>query len=223
MIDAVLRQMPVAVRSGLLRLVPALLMTAGCASLLPTTAGTELEVQNPLRGTPEEIRTIALVPPSGLESYFSVTDASRGRLDKVGMAIGDRLEKKGRFKIASPVQYQEALARERAKIDVRLTGVPPEGARRAAVLAAARQVGADAVLYVDGRWESALVVKAVTFGRPEYRRRLTGALVSARTGETVWYQEATVVIREGLTTPQEDSLRETVACDVADNLMETVR
>lgn len=195
-------------------------------SLLPTTISTELQIKNPLRGSPGEVRSIAVVPPSSLETYFNVADASRGRLDKVGIAIGERLERSGRFTIVSAAQYREGLARLRAQLDVRLAGAPSERERSAAVLAAARQLGADAVLHLDGRWESALVLdslKSFGFGRPEYRRLMTATLTAATSGETVWYQEATVIIREGLTTPQEEDIREAAASDVADNIVETMR
>lgn len=219
--------MPKVVLSRKRRLIALLglaLLTGGCVSLLPTTISTELESKTPLRGTPSEARRIAIVPPSSLEASFNVPDPSRGRLDKVGLALAERLERSGRFAIVSPVQYQEALARERAGIDVRMTGAPTERERRTAILAAARQAGADAVLYLDGTWESALVRWSVkSFSRPQFRRLLTARLVSARSGETVWYQEATVIIREGLTTPQEDAVRETAASDLADNLLETMR
>nr|MBI3612320.1 hypothetical protein [Nitrospirota bacterium] len=206
-------------------LVGILLTAGGCflGMYFPTSMEIEMAVKAPLRGSAADIRTMAIVLPSSLEEQFSRPDASRGKLDQVGVAIGERLQQSGRFTIVSQPQYQAALATQR-RLARPQAGSPMSDRERAeAILNAARLVKADGVLLFEGSWESAANLGTVSFGRPEYRRLLTLTLLETHSGQTIWYQEATAVIHEGIAVPQEPAVREAVAADVADNFLQTLR
>lgn len=198
--------------------------SSGClfCMFLPTTIDTELSTKTPLRGPAKEIHTIAVVPPSRLEALFVLPDPSRGKLDKVGIELSEHLQQSGKFAVASPTLYDAALTEQRRAIDVRITGTPPAAERNAAILKAARGVQADAVLLLDGKWESAVTLGDQVCGRQEFKRSLTVTLVDARSGETVWYQEATAIIHEGMVIPQEPDIREAVVSEVAKNFLQTL-
>lgn len=202
-----------------------LLSTGGCflGMYFPTSIDTELAVDAPLRGSAEHIQTIAIVLPSSLEEQFSLPDASRGKLDRIGLDMGERLHKSGRLTVVSQPQYQAALAAQRRMLSVRPSQAMSDRERTEAILNAARLVKADGVLLLDGTWESAVNLGTVSFGRPEYRRLLTLALIEVPSGQTIWYQEAAAVIHEGMAVPQEPAVREAVVADVAENLLRTLR
>ncbi len=202
-----------------------LLTAGGCfmGMYFPTSMDIELAVKAPLRGAAADIQTMAIVLPSSLEEQFGLPDASRGKLDQVGLAMGERLQKSGRFAIVSQTQYQAALAAQRRTARSQPGGPISDRERTEAILNAARLVKADGVLLFDGSWESAANLGTVSFGRPEYRRLLTLTLLDARSGQTIWYQEATAVIHEGIAVPQEPAVREAVAADITDNFLQTLR
>jgi O6-methylguanine-DNA--protein-cysteine methyltransferase len=202
-----------------------LLTIGGCfmGMYFPTSIDTELAVKAPLRGSAAQIQTIAIALPSNLEEHFNLADASRGKLDRVGLDLGERLHKSGRLTIVSPTQYQAALADQRRAAYGQRGRAISDRERTEAIVNAAKSVKADGVLLLDGSWESANNLGTVSFGRPEFRRLLTLSLIAVPSGETVWYQEATAVIREGLAVPQEPAVREAIAADVADNLLQTLR
>jgi len=199
--------------------------SSGCllCSFLPATIDTELSIKAPLRGSAKEIHTIAVVPPSRLETLFVLPDASRGKLDKVGLELSEHLQQSGKLSIASPVLYDAALSEQRRGTDVRITGAPSETERNAAILKAARAVNADAVLLLNGKWESAVSLGDQMCGRQEFKRFLSVTLVDARSGETVWYQEAIAIIHEGMVIPLEPEIREAVVSEVTKNLLQTMR
>ncbi|MBM4133338.1 MAG: hypothetical protein FJ245_06160 [Nitrospira sp.] len=202
-----------------------LLTVGGCflGMYLPTSIDTDLAVQAPLRGSATDIRTIGIVLPSSLEEQFGLPDASRGKLDRVGLDMGERLQKSGRFTVVSHTQYQAALKTQR-RLAGSQAGIPMSDRERTeAILNAARLVKADGVLLVEGSWESAANLGTVSFGRPEYRRSLTLTLLEAHSGQTIWYQEATAIIHEGIAVPQEPAVREALVADVADNFLQTLR
>jgi len=202
-----------------------LLVTGGCflGMYFPTSIETELAVKAPLRGSATNVQAIVVVLPSSLEQTFGFPDASRGKLDRVGLDVGEHVQKSGRFTVVSQAQYQPALAAQRQGPNVRSGGIVPDAERKAAILTAARLVNADAVLLLEGAWESAANLGNVAFGRPEYTRQLVLTLVATASGQTIWYQEATAVIHEGIAIPQEPAVRETVVADVAENFLRTVR
>jgi hypothetical protein len=203
-----------------------LLLTAGGCFLgmcFPTSIDTELAVTAPLRGSATDIRTIAIVLPASLEEQFGLPDASRGKLDLVGLDMGERLQKSGRFTVVSHTQYHAALAAQRRTARSQPGSELPDRERTEAILNAARLVKADGVLLFDGSWESAANLGAVSFGRPEYRRLVTLTLIETRSGQTIWYQEATAVIHEGIAVPQEPAVREALVADVTDNFLRTLR
>lgn len=202
-----------------------LLSTGGCflGMYFPTSIDTELAVDSPLRGSAANIRTIAIVPPSSLEEQFSLPDASRGKLDRIGWDMAERLHKSGRLTVVSPTQYHTALAAQRRLLAARSGHTLSDRERTDAILNAARLVKADGVLLLEGTWESAINLGTGWFSRPEYRRYVTLALIEVSSGQTIWYQEATAVIHEGMAIPQEPAVRKTVAADVADHLLRTLR
>lgn len=202
-----------------------LLTVGGCflGMYFPTSMDIELAVKAPLRGSAVDIRTVAIVLPSSLEEQFSLPDASRGKLDQVGLAMGERLQKSGRFTIVSQTQYQAALATQRRTARSQPSSPMSDRERTEAILNAARLIKADGVLLFEGSWESAANLGTVSFGRPEYRRLLTLTLLEAQSGQTIWYQEATAVIHEGIAVPQESAVREALVANVADNFLQTLR
>ncbi|TAJ10338.1 MAG: hypothetical protein EPO61_02570 [Nitrospirae bacterium] len=202
-----------------------LLTAGGCfmGMYFPTSMDIELAVKTPLRGPATDTRTIAIVLPSSLEEQFSLPDASRGKLDQVGLAMGERLQQSGRFTIVSQTQYQAALSAQRRMAPSQAGSPMSDRDRTESILNAARLVKADGVLLFDGSWESAANLGTVSFGRPEYRRLLTLTLLEAHSGQTIWYQEATVVIHEGIAVPQEPAIREALVADVTDNFLRTLR
>jgi hypothetical protein len=214
--------------SHLLRAVVActlLLSIGGCfwGMFWPTSIEADLAASAPLRGSASDIRTIAIAFPSTLEAVLGLADSSRGRLDKAALDIGERLQRSGRFTVISPDEYQAALAGVNREADYRTNSTMAEAERKGHILQAARRVKSDAVILLQGKWESVITLGDVTLGRPEYKRHLGMALISTRSGETVWYQEAIVTINEGLATPQEPDIRDTVVSRLVENFLETVR
>lgn len=202
-----------------------ILLTAGGCFLgmyFPTSMDIELAIKAPRRGAATDTRTIAIVLPSSLEEQFSLPDASRGKLDQVGLAMGERLQKSGRFTIVSHTQYHATLATQRRMARPQAGGPMSDRERMEAILNAARLVKADGVLLLDGSWESAANLGTVSFGRPEYRRLLTLTLIEIHSGQTIWYQEATAVIHEGIAVLQEPAARDAIVADVTDNFLQTV-
>ena len=201
------------------------LTVGGCflGMYFPTSIDTELAVKAPRRGSATDIRTIAIILPSSLEEQFGLPDASRGKLDRVGVDMGERLQKSGRFTVVSHMQYQAALTTQR-RLARSQAGIPMSDRERTeAILNAARLVKADGVLLFEGSWESAANLGTVSFGRPEYLRLLTLTLLEAHSGQTIWYQEATAIIHEGIAVPQEPAVREALVAEVADNFLQTLR
>jgi hypothetical protein len=201
-----------------------LLMTSGCSlgMLFPASIDAELKEDTPLQRPAPDIHRIAVALPSLLEATLLLPDPSRGKLDRVALDVAERLEDSERFKIVPTDQFQTALAAQGPEPDslrVSLTEPDPW----TAILTAARQVGAEAILMFEGRWESPLSLGDITFGRPEFRRQVGMTLVDVRTGQTIWHQKATAVISEGIAVPQESAMRRAVASALTKNFLKTVK
>ena len=203
-----------------------LLASTGCSlgMFFPTSIDAELDEKTPLRGPVSDIRTIAIALPSMLEANVALPDSSRGKLDKVALDIGEQLEDSKRFAIVSRDQFQAALADQRREPDSLLVSTAlTEADQMSAILKAARQVRADAVLMFDGKWETPLSLGDIKFGRPEFKRQVTMTLVAAGSGQTIWHQEATVVINESIATPQEPAMRRAVASRLTKDFLSTLK
>jgi hypothetical protein len=201
-----------------------LLASSGCSlgMLFPTSIGAELREETPLRVPAPQVRTIAIALPSMLEQILLLPDPSRGKLDKVALDIAERLEDSERFKIVSTDQFQTALAAQRPEPDsLRVSLTEPDS--RTAILKAAQQVGADAVLLFEGRWESPLSLGNIQFGRPEFKRQVTMTLVATASSAPIWHQQATAIVNEGIATPQEPAIRRAVASSLAKNFLQTIK
>lgn len=199
------------------------LVLSGCflGFFFPNSVSVELAEQSPLRGSASGIHTIAIASPSALETYVGLPDSSRGKLDKVGMEIRERLQQSGRFTVVTPDQYRTALATSTAAA-ARITNYNPDPFWKDYVLRGARAVNADGVLLLHGKWESGVSLGEGSFGRKEYKRQLGMSLLATGSGKVVWYQEATAVIREGIVLPQEEDIREPLVHFLVLNFLQTV-
>jgi hypothetical protein len=200
------------------------LTLVGCSfgMFFPSSIDVELTEDTPLRGPATEIRRIAVALPSAVEATLSLSDPSRGKLDRVALDIAERLEESGQFKIVLADEFRSALAAQRPEADslrVSLTEPDPW----AGILKAARQVGAEAVLTFEGHWESPLTLGDIRFGRPEFKRHVAMMLVDAATGQTIWFQKATAEVSEGIALPQEPSIRRAVARVLTRDFLRTIK
>ena len=199
------------------------LILSGCflGFFFPNSVSVELAEQSPLRESALGIHTLAIALPSTLETYVGLPDSSRGKLDKVGIEIRERLQQSGRFIVVTPDEYKIALATSTAAA-VRITNYSPDPLWRDYLLQGARAVGADGVLLLHGKWESGVSFGGGSFGRKEYKRQLGMSLVATSSGKVVWYQEATAVIREGIVLSQEKDIREPLAHYLVLNFLQTI-
>lgn len=199
------------------------LILSGCflGFFFPNSVGVELAKESPLRGSASGIHTLAIALPSKLETYVALPDSSRGKLDKVGIDIRDRLQQSGRFTVVTPDQYEMALAMS-TEAAVRITNYSPDPLWKEYILKGARAVNADGVLLLHGNWESGISLGEGSFGRKQYKRQLGMSLLATRSGELVWYQEATAVVREGIALSQEKDIRDPVVHYLVLNFLETI-
>ena len=152
---------------------------------------------------------------------MGLTDSSRGKLDKVGMELRERLQQSGRFTVVTPDQYRTALATSTAAA-VCITNYHPDPLWKDHVLHGARAVNADGVLLLHGKWESGVSLGEGSFGRKEYKRQLGMSLLATGSGKLVWYQEATAIIREGIALPQEEDIRKPLVHYLVLNFLQTI-
>ena len=199
------------------------LVLSGCflGFFFPNSVSVELAEQSPLRESASGIHKLAIASPSALETYVGLPDSSRGKLDKVGMEIRERLQQSGRFTVVTPDQYRTALAASTAAA-VRITNYHPDPLWKDYVLHGARAVNADGVLLFHGKWESGVSLGEASFGRKKYKRQLGVSLLATGSGKVVWYQEATAVIREGIALPQEEDIREPLVHYLVLNFLQTI-
>lgn len=201
-----------------------LLAVSGCSfgMLFPASIDVELKEEAPLHGPVPEIRKLAVVLPSMLEEILLLPDPSRGRLDKMALDIAGRLEDNGRYTIVATDQFRTALAAQRPEPDSLRVSLM-ESDPNTAILNAARQAGADAILMFEGRWESPLSLGDITFGRPEFRRQVVMTLVDTGAGRTLWRQQTTAIITEGIAPPQEPAIRRAVASALTRNFLQSIK
>jgi hypothetical protein len=202
-----------------------LVMTGGCfvGMFFPTSIDTEFANPTPLRGPVADVRTVAVVLPSALESVLGAPDSSRGKLDMVGLDLAERLQDSGRFSVVPPDRYRTALAAGTQSSAYRVGASMTEADRSSAILKAARTVNADGVILLQGQWEMVQSIGSVSFGRPEYRRQMSLTLIGTKSGETLWSQEATAVIHEGIAMPQEPDVREALVSSLAKHFLKTTK
>lgn len=192
---------------------------------LPSSVDVELTHASPSRGSVTDIRTLVVASPSASESLTGLPDSSRGKLDQVGIELAEQLEKSGRFTIIPPSQYLAALASSRkppSRTD-RNDRMMTDAERLELIREASRAVKADGIIVLQGKWERSMSLGKVTFGRPQYKRQLAMSLVATSTGETVWYQEVTATIEEGISLPSEEAIREPVVQRLAEHFLATAK
>jgi len=199
------------------------LFLSGCflGFFFPNSIGVELAEQSPLRESASGIHTIAIALPSTLETYVGLPDSSRGKLDKVGIDVKERLEQSGRFIVVTPDQYKAGLATSTAAA-VRITNYNPDPLWKDYVLQGARAVNADGILLLHGKWESSISLGEGSFGRKGYRRQLGMSLLATSSGKVVWYQEATAVIHEGISLSRDEEIREPLVHYLVLNFLQTI-
>ena len=199
------------------------LVLSGCflGFFFPNSVAVELAEQSPLRESAAGIHILAIALPSSLETYVGLPDSSRGKLDKVGIDIKERLQQSGRFTVVTPDQYRTALATSTAAAD-RITNYSPDPLWKDYLLKGARAVNADGVLLLHGSWETGVSLGEGRFGRKEYKRQLGMSLLATSSGKVVWYQEATAIIREGIALPQEEDIRDPLVHYLVLNFLQTI-
>jgi len=189
---------------------------------LPTTLDTELTTSSPLRGSAGDVRTLAIALPSTIEILTGVSDPSRGKLDPVALEIAERMPKSGQLALVQISEFHAALSRSKPP-DFRVGSSMTETQWKDFLLKGARAVNADGVVLLHGSWDSPLNRGQTPFGRGEYRRQVGMSVITTRTGETLWSQQATVNVRQGISFASEENVRTAAVAPLVRNLLDTLR
>jgi len=197
------------------------LLLAACL-YMPSKFEVELADTIPLQGTTTEIQTLALALPSTIETLTGVSDPSRGKLDPIALEFAERLPRTGRVSLVPMSEFHAALAKGRPS-EFRAGSSMSDDQMKEFLVRAALAVKADAVILLHGSWDSPINLGRTKDIRGEYKRHVRMSLLSARTKETLWSQQATVTVVEGRPLPHEEEIRSPVVARLVQNLMDTLR